>query len=77
MQSFDLIVIGSGSGLEVSSEAAARALSLALVEHGPFSGTCLNGGCIPSKMLIHSADVMETIVPFITSEQALRLPAAS
>lgn len=61
MRSFDLIVIGSGSGLEVSSEAADRGLSVAVVEHGPFGGTCLNRGCIPSKMLIHSADVMETI----------------
>ena len=61
MESFDLIVIGSGSGLEVSSSAAARGLSVAVVEDGPFGGTCLNRGCIPSKMLIHSADVMETI----------------
>ncbi len=61
MRTFDLIVIGSGSGLEVSSEAADRGLSVAVVEHGPFGGTCLNRGCIPSKMLIHSADVMETI----------------
>jgi mycothione reductase len=61
MQSFDLIVIGSGSGLEVSAEAADGGLSVAVVEHGPFGGTCLNRGCIPSKMLIHSADVMETI----------------
>jgi len=61
VQSFDLVVIGSGSGLEVSSEAADRGLSVAVVEHGPFGGTCLNRGCIPSKMLIHSADVMETI----------------
>ena len=61
MQSFDLIVIGSGSGLEVSSEAAGRGLSVAVVESGPFGGTCLNRGCIPSKLLIHSADVVETI----------------
>ncbi|KPK47949.1 MAG: dihydrolipoamide dehydrogenase [Dehalococcoidia bacterium SM23_28_2] len=61
MQSFDLIVIGSGSGLTVSSEAADLGLAVAVVEHGPFGGTCLNRGCIPSKMLIHSADVMETI----------------
>lgn len=61
MRSFDLIVIGSGSGLEVSAEAAHHGLSVAVVEHGPFGGTCLNRGCIPSKMLIHSADVMETI----------------
>lgn len=58
---FDLIVIGAGSGLEVSSAAAERGLSVAVVESGPFGGTCLNRGCIPSKMLIHCADVVETI----------------
>ena len=56
-----MIVIGSGSGLEVSGEAAERGLSVAVIESGPFGGTCLNRGCIPSKMLIHCADVMETI----------------
>jgi len=61
MKSFDLIVIGSGSGLEVSSAAADRGLSVAVIEPGPFGGTCLNRGCIPSKMLIHSADVIETV----------------
>ena len=58
---FDVMVIGSGSGLEISLEAAERGLSVAVVEEGPFGGTCLNRGCIPSKMLIHCADVMETI----------------
>ncbi|MFQ6029401.1 MAG: dihydrolipoyl dehydrogenase family protein [Dehalococcoidia bacterium] len=61
MPNFDLMVIGSGSGLEVSAEAADLGQSVAVVEEGPFGGTCLNRGCIPSKMLIHSADVMETI----------------
>ena len=61
MSDFDVMVIGTGSGLEVSSEAAERGLSVAVVEEGPFGETCLNRGCIPSKMLIHSADVMETI----------------
>ena len=61
MNSFDMMVIGSGSGLEVSADAADRGLSVAVVEEGPFGGTCLNRGCIPSKMLIHCADVMETI----------------
>ena len=61
MEEFDVIVIGSGSGLEVSAEASERGMSVAVVEQGPFGGTCLNRGCIPSKMLIHCADVMETI----------------
>jgi len=61
MIKFDVIVIGSGAGLEVASWAAGRGLSVAIVEEGPLGGTCLNRGCIPSKMLIHSADVAETI----------------
>lgn len=61
MQSFDLIVIGAGSGLNVSSAAADRGMKVAVVEKGPMGGTCLNRGCIPSKIIIHSADVAETI----------------
>jgi mycothione reductase len=58
---YDLIVIGGGSGLNVMSAAAARGLKVAIVEEGPLGGTCLNRGCIPSKILIHAADVMQTI----------------
>jgi len=58
---YDVIVIGAGSGLEISSYAAEQEMSVAVVEQGPFGGTCLNRGCIPSKMLIYSADVAETI----------------
>ncbi len=61
MQTFDLIVIGSGSGLEVSAAAAERGMKVAVIEDGPFGGTCLNRGCIPSKMLVHVADVARTI----------------
>ncbi|SVC37676.1 uncharacterized protein METZ01_LOCUS290530, partial [marine metagenome] len=61
MTNFDLIVVGAGSGLEVSSQAADSGMSVAIVEEGPFGGTCLNRGCIPSKILIYCADVMEII----------------
>lgn len=61
MEKFDLIVIGSGSGLDVAVAAAEYGLKVAIIEKGPLGGTCLNRGCIPSKMLIHSADVMECI----------------
>ena len=61
MQTFDLIVIGAGSGLNISSAAAEKGLKVAVVEKGPMGGTCLNRGCIPSKIIIHSADVAETI----------------
>jgi mycothione reductase len=58
---FDLIVIGSGSGLDVANAAAKNGLRVALVEKDKMGGTCLNRGCIPSKLLIHSADIMESI----------------
>ncbi len=58
---FDLIVIGSGSGLDVANALASRGMAVAIVEKGPLGGTCLNRGCIPSKMLLHSADVAEAI----------------
>ena len=61
MENFDVIVIGAGSGLNVSSAASARGLKTAIVESGPMGGTCLNRGCIPSKIIIHSADVAEII----------------
>ena len=61
MQHFDLIVIGGGSGLNIVDEAAKLGLKVALVEKGPMGGTCLNRGCIPSKILIHSADVVECV----------------
>src|SRR3989344_2308272 len=61
MQTFDLIVIGAGSGLNVSSAAAGMGMKVAVVDKGPMGGTCLNMGCIPSKIIIHSADVAETI----------------
>jgi mycothione reductase len=61
MQTFDLIVIGSGSGLDVAAGVAARGMKVAIVEEGPLGGTCLNRGCIPTKILIHVADVVQTI----------------
>ena len=61
MDNFDLIVIGSGAGTHVASIAVRSALRVALVDKGPAGGTCLNTGCIPSKLLIYPADVIRTI----------------
>ncbi len=61
MQEFDLIVIGSDSGLDVANAAYQHGLKVAIVEKDRLGGTCLNRGYIPSKMRIHSADVAETI----------------
>jgi mycothione reductase len=56
MEKYDVVVIGSGSGMVVVEEALAHELKVALVDKGPTGGTCLNTGCIPSKMLIVAAD---------------------
>ncbi len=61
MEEFDFLVIGSGSGLEVANVAVNQGQSVAIVEEGPIGGTCLNRGCIPSKLLLYHADVLETI----------------
>jgi len=56
MKKYDVIVVGSGSGMLIVDEATDHGLKVALVDKGPFGGTCLNTGCIPSKMLIYPAD---------------------
>ena len=61
MKEFDLIVIGGGSGLDIANAAALQGFKVAIIEKGRLGGTCLNRGCIPSKLLIHSADIVETI----------------
>ena len=61
MEKYDVIVIGGGSGLRVSSAAAREGKKVAIIEPGPLGGTCLNRGCIPSKMLIHASEVAMTV----------------
>ena len=56
MKQYDVIVIGSGAGTIIVDEAVAKGLKVALVDKGPLGGTCLNLGCVPSKMLIYAAD---------------------
>ncbi|MDA3924421.1 MAG: dihydrolipoyl dehydrogenase [Kiritimatiellae bacterium] len=60
-ESFDLIVIGSGGGLMVALAAAQRNMKVALIERGAMGGTCLNRGCIPSKMLIYPGELADEI----------------
>jgi mycothione reductase len=61
VRNFDLVIIGSGSGLDVANAAAQHGMKVAVIEKGRMGGTCLNRGCIPSKLLIHSADIAEVI----------------
>ncbi len=53
-EQYDLIIIGSGSGNSIPEYLTDR--KIAIVERGTFGGTCLNVGCIPSKMFVLPAD---------------------
>ena len=55
IETFDLIIVGSGSGNSIPSYL--DGWKIALVERDVFGGTCLNRGCIPSKMFVYPADV--------------------
>ena len=61
MERFDVLVVGFGSGMLVASVAVEQGFKVALVEQGKMGGTCINVGCVPSKMLIYPADVISII----------------
>jgi mycothione reductase len=60
MEDFDLAIIGTGSGNSLVTEDFADK-RVALIGSGTFGGTCLNVGCIPTKMYVYAAEVAETI----------------
>ena len=55
MSHYDLLIIGAGSGNSIIDERHDE-WNIAIVEPGEFGGTCLNRGCVPSKMFIYAAD---------------------
>ena len=59
VQTYDLIIVGAGSGNMIPVPEMEN-WRLAIVEPDKFGGTCLNRGCIPSKMLLYPAEVAET-----------------
>ena len=61
MESYDVIVVGSGSGMMIADATVSRGMKVALVEMDKLGGTCLNRGCIPSKMVIYPADIVNQI----------------
>lgn len=56
----DLVIIGAGSGNTIVDDSFGD-LDVAIVEQDLFGGTCLNRGCIPSKMLAYTAEVAGTV----------------
>lgn len=61
-QEFDIAVIGAGPGGYVAAlKAAQLGANVVVIEEGPLGGTCLNNGCIPSKALLASAQLLDAI----------------
>ena len=59
---YDLVVLGSGPGGYVAAIRASQlGLKTAIIERENLGGVCLNWGCIPTKALIHNAEVLETL----------------
>src|SRR5215210_5646953 len=60
MATFDLLVLGAGSGgYACALRAAQLGLSVGLVEKDKVGGTCLHRGCIPTKAILHAAEVAD------------------
>ena len=59
-ETFDLVVLGGGSGgYAAALRAAELGLTVALVEKDKLGGTCLHRGCIPTKALLHAGEVAD------------------
>ncbi len=60
-QRFDLLILGGGMSYVGAIRAAQLGLSVAIVERDRLGGTCLNRGCIPSKALLETADLLHRV----------------
>jgi mycothione reductase len=58
--SYDLVIVGAGSGNMLPCEEFGS-WRVAVIETNRFGGTCLNRGCIPSKIFVYTADVSRTV----------------
>ncbi|MEE6307179.1 dihydrolipoyl dehydrogenase [Plantactinospora veratri] len=57
---FDVVILGGGSGGYAAALRAAQLdLSVAMIEKGKVGGTCLHNGCIPTKALLHAAEIAD------------------
>jgi len=61
MKQYDMLVLGSGAGANVASDAYEQGMTVAIVDNDRFGGTCLNRGCIPTKILTYVADLIMEI----------------
>jgi mycothione reductase len=64
VEHFDLAIIGTGSGNSIPNpdvDARYASMRVAICEQGTFGGTCLNVGCIPTKMFVYAAEVANSV----------------
>ncbi len=60
-EAFDAIIVGAGqAGPAIAARCSKEGLRSALIERGPFGGTCVNVGCVPTKTLVASARAVHT-----------------
>ena len=60
MGDFDVVVLGGGSGgYAAALRAAQLGLSVAMIEKDQLGGTCLHRGCIPTKAILHAAEIAD------------------
>jgi dihydrolipoamide dehydrogenase len=60
--SYDLVILGGGTGgYSAALRGAGLGLSVALVEKDKVGGTCLHRGCIPTKALLHAAELADGV----------------
>ena len=60
MSQFDLVILGGGSGgYAAALRGSQLGLSVALIEADKVGGTCLHRGCIPTKALLHAAEIAD------------------
>ena len=77
-QVHDVVILGGGSGgYAAALRASELGLSVVLVEKDKLGGTCLHRGCIPTKALLHAAEVADsarsTIVEQVTNGVSVRM----
>jgi dihydrolipoamide dehydrogenase len=60
-QQFDLLILGGGMSYVGAIRAAQLGLKVGLVERGRLGGTCLNRGCIPTKAMLETADLLHRV----------------
>ena len=62
MKEYDIAVIGGGpGGYTAAIRASQLGLKATVIEKAELGGTCLNWGCIPTKSLLHAADVLRAV----------------